>query len=368
MKQVVDLTCCRALFALGVFTYHVNLQSNYAEQLGGAGSLIHAGFLGVDGFFILSGIVLAYAHRGFSTTVAETRLFLLKRLVRIYPVHLATIALFMALFLSSLTFGVAPREPERFGLDELIRHLTLVHAWGFSDRWAWNYPSWSISAEWAGYLVFPWLWPRLRDARPALLTGLLLLAAVAEYVAQWVGVHWRMSLTFDGGLLRFYPEFIAGMATVPLVPAIARRLPASILLLAGLACIGGGALMFNGSVFNGAVVLVIYGMWMLLTGLLIRSVQDGSPVLGWIPGAKTFGELSYSFYMSFAFVETVQAKVWRSQHLLAGDQKLLYGVTTFLLTLGLSLMLWNGIEKPALRALARRRSSLRAIRTSDATS
>lgn len=362
MKQVVDLTCCRALFALGVFTYHVNLQSNYAPLLGRAGMLVHQGFLGVDGFFILSGIVLAYAHRGFSTTVAQTRLFLLKRLVRIYPVHLATMGLFMALFASSLLFGVAPREPERFGLDELVRHLTLLHAWGFSDRWAWNYPSWSISAEWAGYLVFPLLWPRLRDAHPALLVGLLALAAVAEYAAQWAGVHWRMSLTFDGGLLRFYPEFIAGMATVPLVPALARRLPASILLLAGVACIGSGAL-----VFDGAVVLVIYGLWMLLTGLLLRATQGGASVLGWIPGAKTFGELSYSFYMSFAFVETVQAKLWRSLHLVAGDQKLLYGVTTFLLTLALSLMLWNGIEKPALRAFARRRSSLPAVRMSDAT-
>ena len=362
MKQVVDLTCCRALFALGVFTYHVNLQSNYAELLGFAGPLVHAGFLGVDGFFILSGIVLAYAHRSFSTTVAETRLFLLKRLVRIYPVHLATIALFTALFASSLLFGVSPREPDRFGLDELVRHLTLVHAWGFSDRWAWNYPSWSISAEWGGYLVFPLLWPRLRDANPALLAAILVLAAVAELVAQWIGVRWRMSLTFDGGLLRFYPEFIAGMATVPLIPAMARRLHASVLLLASVVCIGAGAL-----VLHGAVMLVICGLWMLLTGLLLRSTQGGGPILGWIPGARTFGELSYSFYMSFAFVETVQAKLWRSQHLLAGDQKLLYGVTTFALTLALSLMLWNGIEKPALRAFARRRNGLRAIRTSSAT-
>ena len=350
MKQIVDLTCCRALFALGVFTYHVNLQNHYAPLLGRAGRLVHEGYLGVDGFFILSGIVLAYAHRGFSTNLAETRLFLLKRLVRIYPVHLATIGLFMALFLGGLLFGLMPREPDRFGVDELIRHLALVHAWGFSDRWAWNYPSWSISAEWAGYLVFPFLWPRLRDARPVWLVGLLLLSAGAEYAALWIGIHWRMSLTFDGGLLRFYPEFIAGMVTVPLMPRLARMLPSSVLLLAAALCISVAAL-----VFDGAEALVIYGLWMLLAGLLLRSHQNGSSLFGWIPGARIFGELSYSFYMSFAFVETVQSQIWRHRHVLPDDQKLLYGVTTFLLTFALSLILWNGIEKPALRAFARSR-------------
>ena len=363
MKQIVDLTCCRALFALGVFTYHVNLQNHYAPLLGRAGTLVHEGYLGVDGFFILSGIVLAYAHRSFTTSFAETRLFLLKRLVRIYPVHLATIGLFMALFISGLVLGVAPREPDRFGADELIRHLTLVHAWGFSDRWAWNYPSWSISAEWAGYLVFPFIWPRLRDAHPGWLSALLVLAAACEYAAQWIGLHWRMSLTFDGGLLRFYPEFVAGMATVPLVPLLARRLPAWVLLVAAAVCVGTGAL-----VFDGAEVLVIYGLWMLLAGLLLHAYQDGAPVFGWIPGAEKFGILSYSFYMSFAFVETVQAKIWRSAHLLPDNEKLLYGVTTFLLTLGLSLLLLNFVERPALRAFGRSRRIRLRVHATDVTS
>ena len=120
--------------------------------------------------------------------------------------------------------------------------------------------------------------------------------------------------------------------------------------------------------FGGAEVLVVYGLWMLLTGLLLRSAQGGGSLLGWIPGAVVFGELSYSFYMSFAFSETVQSKLWRSLHAVPDQQKLLYFVTTFLLTLGVSLLLWNGVEKPVLRAFARRRGRPTVGRPADAAS
>lgn len=349
MKQVVDLTCCRALFAVSVFTYHVNLQSHYAGRLGPFSWLVRDGALGVDGFFILSGIVLAYAHRSLTATLGEVRLFLMKRLVRIYPVHVVTIGLFALMLLAGPLLGSMPREPDRFGSDELVRHLALLHAWGFSNRYAWNYPSWSISAEWAGYLVFPLLWPRLRNAAPALLVGVLLLACLAEHAAVWMAGPWRMNLTYDGGLLRFYPEFIAGMATVPLIPRLARLLPGNLLLLAGLAAVGVGAM-----VLHTAAGLVVDGFWMILTGFMLRANQQGAPLLDRIPGARLFGEMSYSFYMSFAFVETVQAKLWRTAHAAPHNAQLLYGLTTFALTLSLAFILWSGVEKPTQRAFARR--------------
>jgi len=362
MKQVVDLTCCRALFALSVFTYHVNLQSRYAGHLGPVGWVVRDGYLGVDGFFILSGIVLAYAHQRMNTSLAEVRLFIFKRLVRIYPVHVVTIGLFALMLILGTALGNEPRDPSRFGSDELLRHLLLIHAWGFSDRYAWNYPSWSISAEWAGYLVFPLLWPRLRNSAPALLVAVILLACVAEHAAVWAAVPWRMNLTYDGGLLRFYPEFIAGMATVPLVPRLARVVPGTLLLSAGVLCSAFGAM-----VLHDAAGLVVDGFWMILAGFMLRALQGGRPLLDWIPGARLFGELSYSFYMSFAFVETVQSKIWRNLHVAPHSEQILYGITTFAMTLSLALILWNGIEKPTQRAFARRNRTPIPVSARDVT-
>lgn len=53
-----DLTAIRALLALWVFAFHTNFHLHFAALTGGIGR----GYLGVDGFFILSGLVLAHRH------------------------------------------------------------------------------------------------------------------------------------------------------------------------------------------------------------------------------------------------------------------------------------------------------------------
>jgi peptidoglycan/LPS O-acetylase OafA/YrhL len=46
-------------------------------------------------------------------------------------------------------------SPDAFKLADLPAHLFMVHAWGTTAAVGWNFPSWSISAEWAAYLLFP---------------------------------------------------------------------------------------------------------------------------------------------------------------------------------------------------------------------
>lgn len=162
LTRIADLTCCRAVFALWVYLYHLDLQLRPGAGFGPFEPLVRRGYLGVDGFFVLSGSVLALAHPELVPAWPQLREFWLKRLRRIYPVHLAMIVLLIVLLGGGALAHVYPRNPDRFGLGELARHLLLVHGWGASDRWAWNYPSWSISTEWAGYLAFPMLWLFIR--------------------------------------------------------------------------------------------------------------------------------------------------------------------------------------------------------------
>ncbi len=107
--------------------------------------------LGVDLFFLLSGFVLAYVYKDtFSTGVSAGSWgqFMIRRLARIYPLHIAT----LIIVLSYAHFTLAPGTAK-----VLAMNIGLVHAWGLTDQFLFNSPSWSISCEFAAYLVFPFL-------------------------------------------------------------------------------------------------------------------------------------------------------------------------------------------------------------------
>jgi peptidoglycan/LPS O-acetylase OafA/YrhL len=345
MKHITDLTCCRALFAGWVFAYHVNLQAHYASFLGPVGTVIERGNLGVDGFFILSGMVLAHAHPDLTASMDQARSFWAKRLVRIYPVHIAMIAALAVMIGLAAMLHLHPRDPDRFSLPELLSHLALVHAWGASDRWAWNYPSWSISAEWAGYLLFPFLWTLLRRQNGTGLAVVLPLTFAGVVACQAVAHVEQLSLTYDGGLLRFFPEFVAGMAIVPLLPLLRREGSGRLAALIGALIVVIGALA-------GFEVATITGLWCVLAGLMLAARRRQPAVFARVPAMAWLGEISYSYYMSFALVETFQATVWRRVAADPAQHPLVYVVTTTAMTLGIAVLSWRFVEQPSLRAFA----------------
>ena len=339
--RVDDLTCCRALFAGWVFLYHVRLPL-------GAGSFwlfdgpVARGYLGVDAFFVLSGMVLAHAHPALRPAASATWGFWLKRLLRIYPVHLATTFLLFLVVVIGGSLGLAPRDPGRFASGELARHLLLVHGWGFSGRWAWNYPSWSISTEWAGYLAFPLLWLPLQRASAAMcwLIALAMLAILAfvDLSNGPVGLN----LTFQGALARFFPEFVAGMVAARLAVLVDRWASAPAIVASGL-------LLAAGALLACRDWLVVAGIWLALAGTLVGARQERPQVLVRVPWLRALGELSFAFYMSFAVVETVQAFAWRRAGVLPADQAGLFIAMTGALTFGLAIALRAFVERPALR-------------------
>ena len=108
----------------------------------------------VDLFFVVSGFVIARQYLDRVGDAASTGRFLWRRIARIYPLHLATLA-FYVVFALALHSGIARSDnPARYPFSDLPAQLLLLHAFD-GERLTFNFPSWSLSAEMFCYLLFP---------------------------------------------------------------------------------------------------------------------------------------------------------------------------------------------------------------------
>jgi peptidoglycan/LPS O-acetylase OafA/YrhL len=212
----------------------------------------HHGYVALDLFFVLSGFVISSGYRrvfarwpGWSTFGK----FLWARLSRFYPIHLVVLAVMVAAVLVSRAAGHEIPHGGNLGVD-LVRQVTLTSGWGGAHALTWNGPVWSLSAEWACYLVLPVLLPlvlRLRSAWACVLVYLLA-CAIPLVSYSFIGFD-DPSITYEMPLPRAFGAFLAGCALCQLthvgsrIPAWLGRITGPLLLLS-LAAIA--ALALNG--------------------------------------------------------------------------------------------------------------------------
>ncbi len=354
--DITDLTICRAALAAWVFIYHLDLHLHFSNWLGPFAGLVRHGYMGVDGFFMLSGLILMHTHREFTVPRSGTPFpifrwpargavlrFYGKRLARIYPVHLAVILILLAVLAGSAVLGMAPQAPQRFGLSALIQNLLLVQGWGGDPFGAWNYPAWSVSAEWAGYLLLPFIacafsyFDRLVSLQILIITFPLL---GTLYI--WDG--YTLNLSFSMGLLRFFPEFLAGAASYRTASMMADfEFARKFFLLVGPVLTLAGALI-------GVDLLTVMGLWSLLFAFYLQADAQFPAILGRRPVLHFLGLLSYCFYMSFAVAELLTVQAFRHFGWQPADQKLLFAAMMTTLTFALAILLRGFVEQPFRRA------------------
>ncbi len=271
--------------------------------------LVHHGYRFVDFFFVLSGFVIAHAYRErLSAGWSQVRSFLIRRLGRLWPLHMVVLLVFIGFQLgvtvAHLSVGTLA---ERNTFASVPANVLLIHSWGFVHHSTWNNPSWSISTEVFAYGVFALLCALLPDRWVSWLAAFLLVASAAVLV--WVAPL-GMRSTFDFGLFRCVFGFMFGV----LIRALWQRYRPRVGTV--------GEILVVTAVI-GAVMLLPYDASSLLVtpifalAVWIFASEDGalSTVMRhrW---PQRLGAWSYSIYMVHAFIALafLSAAMLATQH------------------------------------------------------
>ncbi len=344
-----SLTRLRLVLIGWVVLYHLDLPLKVSGVLPWLRPVLGVGYLGVDGFFLLSGFALwlGYGSRP-PMDAAGVRRFLLRRLAKIWPLHALALFALAAVVGLAQAGGAAINEPERFSARDFLLQLFLVNAWETTSRFSWNYPSWALSVEWAGYLAFPAvLLALLRLRTPAV--PALVAAAVAGLF--WLGAREPevgLNYTLHLGLVRFALEFTLGLALGRL--ATENRLPRAAVLAATLAVPVGLGLRWD--------AVTVVGLAAVVVALWQRPSPGGGPA-GRPDLLLRLGEASFGVYLCWVFIEAALVGVLRVADPGPGGRVLLMA-GGFAANLAAGWLAWRLVEVPAHRWIMARAEPRRA--------
>lgn len=141
------------------------------------------------------------------------RQFIVDRVARLYPLHVATLGFYFILAVALVFDLVHPKNPDRYDLLSFAPHLTLTHSWGLGEFATYNYPSWAVSAIFGCCLALPAL--RILRRLPSLNLALLVILAAALAICSYIATQLDSSITAiqeeSLGILRCVPSFLFGV-------------------------------------------------------------------------------------------------------------------------------------------------------------
>ena len=294
-----ELVAARGLAAVWIVLAHT-----LAHTLQGFGDLprpVEYSRLIVDFFFVLSGFVLAHVYDApWRAGRFRYVTFLGRRLSRLYPLHLATLLAVLVIVAVGSVFGMRPHNTH--DAPGFFATLLLLHSAWTTDDLAWNWPSWSVSAEWFAYLGIPLFFmiaDRLKGTAARVFAAFGAFTAASVFSHLWLGQD-LVTLTFDGGALRVVPSFLTGILLrrmfddAPELTTMTRgRYAATLCAVA----IGSAALILIEAPYD--------TLWPLMVVLVAALASRGAwpepgvlrgPILAWL------GEMSYAIYLTHAIV------------------------------------------------------------------
>lgn len=228
LRHVDTCDGLRAMAVLIVAWFHIWQQSWLFPGLDIFGRsisfdpLVRSGYIWVDMMILISGfcLYLPWARMRYEGgKPADTLDFYVRRLTRIHPSYLLTIAVMFTVALCTNAYYYRDHM-----LRDLFSHLTYTHMFFYDAYYASNLGGalWTLAVEMQFYLIFPLL-ARAFYKLPA--TTFAAMTAFSLGFRGWVGVHVPdVSLWFNQ-LPAYLDTFAFGMAAAAIHAALARKKP-----------------------------------------------------------------------------------------------------------------------------------------------
>jgi peptidoglycan/LPS O-acetylase OafA/YrhL len=265
-KYLSSVTLIRGIAALAVCLFHFT--KGFVEHVDSISSaLMPYAWIGVEVFFVISGFVIPYALLGLPFKGKHYGGYLLKRLVRIEPAYLASIALIILLNYISSLFTVYQGAPFSVSGYNILLHLGYLVEF-FDGTWL-NPVYWTLAIEFQYYLVIGFLLI-LWNKNNRYLTIITLFAFFAlSFIPQDTVRFFRHTDIFTIGIVgAFYKkEYINKLYFLILVGVI-------------------GSVIY----FHHSYVITILSIAAILGIAFLNTVRN----LNWL---VFFGHISYSLYL-----------------------------------------------------------------------
>lgn len=286
-----SLTGLRFVLACWIAYFHVGLM--FDSEGFGSLPLLELGMTRVDVFFVLSGFVLAHvywAREGAKFNFAD---FMVARVSRLYPLFLLALAVIGAYLVAGAAIGQAV-EPGRYSLRDLVANLLMLQSFGVTSGGDWNFPAWAISAEFAGYAVFPLfliVGTKLRR-RPMMFLGIALGAlGLTELLHEWLTGRGLNTATEDWGALRGPAVMFVGVAARAAFVRFRPPVPA-----AAMTAMLGALIAVAAAIMDLGVSFVAIGAVGFILGLARIDASGARTPLG-APVMRRLGAWSYAIFI-----------------------------------------------------------------------
>jgi hypothetical protein len=204
LQATINELCDRAILPINFRTDHIGIISD--------------GYIAVDFFFVLSGFIISRANGHLfedSLRRADYGYFLTKRLGRLFALNVVTLVVLLPLeFLKYfINVGNTPAFADTNTVGAWFENLFLVQTWFLGHGPSWNTVAWSISAEWAAYILYPLLFVILVRCPAAVLTLVVGAAVAGLALLETISPSGTLSLTDHGAVLRCLCGFTLGVIT-----------------------------------------------------------------------------------------------------------------------------------------------------------